>query len=619
MALALDGASRETADAFLNDQRKLIAAQLHHLSEQIKHLHLDMWEKRLGVWLRAATFAVGLAVVAGFVFLLWDASRSQSLLIEPFSVPPEFASRGMSGQVLAQKLLDQLRAIENENLGLRPPTTFSNNWDQSSLKVEIPETGVSLSELDRFLRQKLGSDTRVTGEVVRNEGGLTLSARAGSFQADSISGPEADLDSLVKKLAEAVYGRAQPYRYGLYLTAHGRTSEALAIYKTQIGPGLASQRAWGYSGLSNVLIDHGSLAEREALIERAESLDSENILIWASKAAVDFAKSHPEKIVRSNQKELSFLADNANKIVRDDLVPALRRRFQGQIDLATGDFRGAAQRYSEILEAGGAPGIYGFSAPLAEAQVGEHDPAAARISMLNPDSGIGIAPGSNALLIVRSRMLIAAEKQDWAAVLAQAGAIDQLVAKYPGVKYYVSTLTTPITAYAVAKAGNYSGAEADISVTPPDCYRCMLARAWIAELQGQSARADWWFGQAIESAPSIPIAYSNWGKALLERGSADAAIANFTEASRRGPHFADPLEGWGEALMAKKQSHLALVKFAEAQKYAPNWGRLHLKWGEALHYAGKKDEAQKQFARAGALNLTAQERTELGNVRARID
>jgi hypothetical protein len=28
MALALDGVSRETADAFLNDQRKLIAAQL---------------------------------------------------------------------------------------------------------------------------------------------------------------------------------------------------------------------------------------------------------------------------------------------------------------------------------------------------------------------------------------------------------------------------------------------------------------------------------------------------------------------------------------------------------------------------------------------------------------
>ena len=63
--------------------------------------------------------------------------------------------------------------------------------------------------------------------------------------------------------------------------------------------------------------------------------------------------------------------------------------------------------------------------------------------------------------------------------------------------------------------------------------------------------------------------------------------------------------------MAKNQSHLALAKFAEAEKYAPNWGRLHLKWGEALVYAGKKDEAKAQFARAAALDLTPSEKAEL--------
>ena len=66
--------------------------------------------------------------------------------------------------------------------------------------------------------------------------------------------------------------------------------------------------------------------------------------------------------------------------------------------------------------------------------------------------------------------------------------------------------------------------------------------------------------------------------------------------------------------MAKNQSHLALAKFAEAEKYAPNWGRLHLKWGEALVYAGKKDEAQKQFARAAALDLTPAEKSELARM-----
>ena len=73
---------------------------------------------------------------------------------------------------------------------------------------------------------------------------------------------------------------------------------------------------------------------------------------------------------------------------------------------------------------------------------------------------------------------------------------------------------------------------------------------------------------------------------MLNSSEPDVAIAQFTIANRKGPHFADPLEGWGEALMAKNRSHLALAKFAEAGKYAPNWGRLHLKWGEGLGYAG---------------------------------
>jgi len=59
--------------------------------------------------------------------------------------------------------------------------------------------------------------------------------------------------------------------------------------------------------------------------------------------------------------------------------------------------------------------------------------------------------------------------------------------------------------------------------------------------------------------------------------------------------------------MKKNRSDLALGKFTEADKYAPNWGKLHLKWGEALVYAGKKDEAQKQFAIAAGLDLVQAE------------
>ena len=169
----------------------------------------------------------------------------------------------------------------------------------------------------------------------------------------------------------------------------------------------------------------------------------------------------------------------------------------------------------------------------------------------------------------------------------------------------------PQLALAKAHLGDLAGAQTLIATSPADCYGCVQIRGLIASEAKQYGNADYWFARAVELAPSIPMAYADWGQSFLTRGKPDEAIAQFTLAHQKGPHFADPLEGWGEALMAKNQSHLALAKFAEAEKYAPNWGRLHLKWGEALGYTGHKDEAKKQFARAAALDLSAGDKAEL--------
>jgi tetratricopeptide (TPR) repeat protein len=174
-----------------------------------------------------------------------------------------------------------------------------------------------------------------------------------------------------------------------------------------------------------------------------------------------------------------------------------------------------------------------------------------------------------------------------------------------------------LLAYAEANLGDFRAAEGLIAQTPSDCYRCLVTRARIAELERQPARADWWFARAIAQQPSIPFAYSDWGAALLARGKLDEAIQKFETAHEKGPHFADPLEMWGEALLAKNRSDLALAKFGEAAKYAPNWGRLHLKWGEALRWSGDKAGAAKQFAIAAKLDLTPSEKSELAKLNPR--
>src|SRR3954462_15744025 len=92
ISLSLAGASRDEADAFLRDQR-------HHLHEQLKQIHLDIWEKWLGVLLRVATLCVCVAVACFLGAAVWNPAHDDGLVIEAFSVPPDLAARGLMGEV----------------------------------------------------------------------------------------------------------------------------------------------------------------------------------------------------------------------------------------------------------------------------------------------------------------------------------------------------------------------------------------------------------------------------------------------------------------------------------------------------------------------------------------
>jgi hypothetical protein len=135
-------------------------------------------------------------------------------VIEPFAVPQDLAQRGLTGQVMAAQLLDKL-TVMTASESSRATQSYANNWGDN-IKVEIPETGISVQELYSFLRQWLGHDINISGEVYHTESGIAVTARAGDKGA-TFTGAQTDLDGLVQKAAEHVFETTQPYRYGNYL------------------------------------------------------------------------------------------------------------------------------------------------------------------------------------------------------------------------------------------------------------------------------------------------------------------------------------------------------------------------------------------------------------------
>jgi tetratricopeptide (TPR) repeat protein len=625
VALALAGASRAKADAFLEDQRSLISDQKNLVRLQAKELahelelrHWSLLVRHLSSLLKL-TFEVGLAVAAAALacFLgaaVWNATHADGLVIERFSVPPDLAARGLTGDVVAGELLDRLTELNQSTLSVRTGKSYAASWGDE-IKVEIPDTGVSVAEAYRFLRRWLGHESHISGAVWHNQSGIVITAR---FEGKSVtvSGPDSDIGTQIRKAAEAVFSLSQPYRYGAYLMTRGRAAEAAAVFRQQVADGSAVNRAWGLLGLARALALNGDISPREAerMYREAAELDPSNIPAQRNIVGAEQVLSRLEDAASDSRNLTGLLSHGGDRDISiDDTTLAVDQEMTAN-DLRelTGAYGEEVASIANILRSGNGSTRTNLSTRLILQEINAHDLKAARVPTRDRDRKFQSAD-QFALGGIQINVNMAAAEQNWPAALAAAASAEPLLKRHAIRERYLVTIAS-VQAYAEARLGRFRTAEVLIATTPGDCDECMLMRARIAELEGKPARADWWFARAVHDAPSIPLMYATWGEALLGRGKLDEAIAQFKLANQKGPHFADPLEGWGEALMAKNRSHLALAKFAEADKYAPKWGRLHLKWGEALVYAGKPDEAKGQFIRAAQLDLTPAEKAELTRV-----
>jgi tetratricopeptide (TPR) repeat protein len=607
VALALAGASREEADLFLKKHGALADDQRLHLHEQLTQIHLNIFEKWLGVLLRLATLCVGLAAATGVGMIVWDAAHSNGLVIEPFAVPLDMATKGLSGEVIASQMLDKLAVMQDATDSARPPQSYANNWG-NNIKVEIPETGVSIGELQSFLKAWLGHDTHISGEVWRTQTEIAVTARQNGEAGATFFGPESDLDALMQKAAEHIYSVTQPYRYANFILAQTGSARgsarATAIYRKLLAAPSALEQAWAWNGLGTLESGPNPLL---SMYYYAKSIEAKADFSpgYAGLGFEEYFLGRYESSLSHHLAGKRLLDRTYVSDVNPSQLPVRRTKNEALVAMERGDlkeslryFKISAQspRFANLNHDQFPRGAFGALGRL-------HDGGGVRGYML--DLGISSIEqrfGSMWAVAVDGGL------EDWPSILqiekaVPEGTRQRLYQTYPGVLATISL--------AHAYSGDPKGAEILVEHCDLNSDDCMIARGQIATFQGEPGRADYWFARVAKAEPSVPFADYAWGRSLLDHGKPDDAIAKFTLGNQKGPHFADPLEGWGEALMAKNQSHLALAKFGEAEKYAPNWGRLHLKWGEALVYAGKKDEAAEQFSRAARLDLTPAEKSEL--------
>jgi tetratricopeptide (TPR) repeat protein len=348
------------------------------------------------------------------------------------------------------------------------------------------------------------------------------------------------------------------------------------------------------------------------MMRRAIDAEPDNIVAWNNLSGTENDLQHDEQALAAARQAAALIERGRDSALNSFFRPVLAPGINTNIDLLVGDNMGvlAEDRRLEAM-----PDRHSWESSFGndlDACGALHDAACMRAAL----SALTKLPTGGDQSVIVQRAIVA----NYAEILlshwneASAGSIVMLseIDKTGSVASFLRARDAfPAIALVDAHLGDLRAAHALIDKTPTDCVLCLRVRGRIDAIRKNWHGAEYWFARAVAAAPSVPFGYADWGEALLAKGDLEDAIAKFKIANEKGPHFADPLEMWGEALISENRSDLALAKFAEADKYAPNWGRLHLKWGEALLWSGKGGDAQKQFAIAHGLDLTASEKSEL--------
>ena len=611
--MALDAATADEAREYLRRQNEIAALQIENLRKQdeyeTSHLRWRRFNDQMRGALQMMLVAVGLVVVLGIGAAIWNAAHDNGLVVDAFEVPPDLAAKGLTGDVIANKVLTRLSQFQAETGSMRASASYANNWGDN-IKVQIPNTGVSISEFNRALHEWLGHQTHISGEIYRTQDGLAISARAGNDSTPVLKGSEADVDSLVDRVAQNIYRSTQPYRYSAWLSAQGRVAESTAELQQIVATGNPLERAWAYNGLAHNAVNTADIAGGNVFVHKAIASDPSILLPYSNLVGGETALGHDERAQAAAQAMLKIATGGDPTM---DEAAFKRNVLVGQLTLAqlAGDNLSALD-FAKKLEPDDVEGAHEDEV-LACALL--HDFACFRTALASLEPTTNAETGESRMSTMQQAN---AALERWSDVLKAAPAFHDVILHGPPIdRGFLALTDVPLETLALANTGDLEGAHRLADTMPNDCLICLRVRGRINAAEHKWGGAAWWFARAEAAAPSLPLPDSDWGAMLLAKGDVDAAIEKFEKAHAKGPHFADPVEMWGEALTRENRSDLALAKFAEAAKYAPKWGRLHLKWGEALLWSGDKARAQKQFAIASVLDLAPSEKSELAMMRTR--
>jgi tetratricopeptide (TPR) repeat protein len=507
---------------------------------------------------------IPLFLVAGIGVMVYGALTSHSVVVDTFQAPAGLASTGVTGQVVATGLHDELQKLQDTGRWLTGNQFDRKSAWSSEVKVGAPETGISVGEIDRALRARFGHDVHIDGDLVQTPaGGLALTVRGDEVVPKTFEGAATDLDKLTTQAAEYIYGRSQPYQYFTYLQANHRDAEALDFVAGAV------LRANDDSLRARLANGWGS--SLQAMNQPAEALQKYHLAMslqpyyWTPRgnAIVALAGTQGEEAAWRESRGMLEAVEGAPKQDRprlNALANPTRLTWDMPWHLAA-LLDGASGNNGGGVDAAIQPEIATAYASMHNASL-----AARYLAMSDPK-----APATEAAAH-QIAILQAVDHNDLGSAVADADALWKVWQANPQLQ--AGDDSPCMAALVLGMAGRTDDSDAIFQKIGP-WSRCTAAHGQILEHQGNLAAAQAMWADGINRSPDLPFDYMARGVSEENRGDMKSAEADLKKASANAPHFADPIKLYGDLLAREGRWKEAFTKYEEAVKYAPGWAAIH--------------------------------------------
>jgi tetratricopeptide (TPR) repeat protein len=507
-----------------------------------------------------------LALLAGLLgisvlVLVIEAIHSRAIVIREFSTPPRLVDRGLSGRVVAGFLLDELTLLQSSTRSRLEKRRVADAWT-NQIELQLPSTGVSIQELQNLLRQRLGHDLTVSGDLVQGSSGdLVLTVRGETIPARSFQGDGDAIRDMTRQAAEYIFEHTQPSLYVASLIAQGRSREAVAFSQRAYPAASDADQPYLLNQWANALQNIGRPAEESLYLYRK-----------ALGLKKDFRNVHynimlTTRVMGMEQKAWEY---GRQHLQRSDGRPVNRKELGfgqwNQLTWNLQDWRAGladdALRYRGI---GSGNQLRHPVIALIDTRLHDLDSARFHLSL-----GSGASDDSTIKArthFVRGRLAAITGRRAEALV-----EMEQFKSAYEKNPTVAAIMPGYLCWVALAQEEAGLPARAEETLRQSGRYvDCLRFKGDILGRRGDWASAQRAYAEAVRLAPDLPAGWYSWGAALARRGQNQAAIEKLAAAVSRGPGWADPLKVWGDCLASQGQWQDAIEKYQSAARLAPQW------------------------------------------------